>query len=206
MAMATASGLVEFARSQVGCAYLYGAFGQTVTDTLIAQKKAQYPSMYTDSYVSKALKLKGKTAYDCCGLIKCYYWQGKYQAKSDLSANGLYAAATQKGGLASLPEEPGLLLWRDGHVGVYIGQGELVEARGIDYGVVRAKVKDRNFTNWCRCPFVSYPEVAVSGEPDLKKLMDLGLVTPEDGFSAMDAPVKAGQFLAVLERVAAKLK
>ena len=39
----------------------------------------------------------------------------------------------------------GTVLWKQGHVGVYIGNGECVEAKGINYGTIKSNVKD---TKW----------------------------------------------------------
>ena len=43
-------------------------------------------------------------------------------------------------------------------IGVYIGNGEVIEARGHAYGVVKSKLKDRNFTQYGYAPsdFVTY--------------------------------------------------
>lgn len=51
---------------------------------------------------------------------------------------------------------PGLLVWKDGHVGVYVGNGVVVESRGVDSGVVRTFLKDRPWTNWAECFLVDY--------------------------------------------------
>ncbi len=207
--MVTAAGLAAYARQQVGKAYLYGSFGQSVTDGFIAQKKTQYPAMYTAEYCAKAKRLIGKTAFDCVGLIKACYWNGTYDAKTDLSADGMYRAATKKGGLANLPEQPGVLVWRSGHIGVYVGGGEVVEARGIDYGVVRTKLTDRNFTNWCQCPYIDYPAVAGAASTAVKtpkqKLLDLGVIVPGDGLDHPAQPLSQGVFLEVMARALTKL-
>ena len=44
----------------------------------------------------------------------------------DVSANGLYNAAIEKGPIATLPEIKGLIVSKNGHVGVYIGNGEVI--------------------------------------------------------------------------------
>lgn len=43
-----------------------------------------------------------------------------------------------------------------GHVGVYIGNGKVVEARGHDYGVVETNLVDRGWTQWGKCPYIEY--------------------------------------------------
>ena len=172
----TNNGLVEFAKSKVGSAYMWGAFGQAVTEGFIQQKKRQYPSHYTDEYIAKCRKNTGKRAYDCVGLIKAYYWDGGYNAVTDIGANTMYERASVKGAINTIPEKPGVCVWRSGHIGVYIGNGEVIEARGIDYGVVKTKLNDRDFTNWLECPYIEYE--AASEESIVIRLGDTVTVKP----------------------------
>lgn len=58
----------------------------------------------------------------------------------------------KNGAIATLPDVPGVLLFSSGHVGVYIGGGYAVEARGFNYGVVKTRVKDRTWTDWSYMP------------------------------------------------------
>ena len=74
----------------------------------------------------------------------------RFEGRPDSSANGMMANAKIMGGktasqnlgvtwgyLANIPERPGVLVWRDGHIGVYIGNKLVIESRGVDYGVVK---------------------------------------------------------------------
>ena len=61
-----------------------------------------------------------------------------------------------KGTIVTLPELPGLILWKNGHVGIYIGNGEAIEAKGFSYGIVKTKVKGRGWTHWFRSPYIDY--------------------------------------------------
>ena len=55
-----------------------------------------------------------------------------------------------------MPETPGLAVWRSGHIGVYVGDGEVIEAMGTAYGVVRTKLAERSWTAWLEIPYISY--------------------------------------------------
>lgn len=55
-----------------------------------------------------------------------------------------------------MPDIIGVLVFMDKHVGVYIGNGEVVEARNFDCGVQKTKLKDRKWTRWGYCPFIEY--------------------------------------------------
>ena len=74
----------------------------------------------------------------------------------DVGADQLYNNATEKGPISTLPEIPGLILHAEGHVGIYIGGGYAIEAMGTRYGVVKTRVANRNWTGWCKSPYIMY--------------------------------------------------
>ena len=74
----------------------------------------------------------------------------------DITANEMYHAATVSGTIDTIPETPGLAVWHDGHIGVYIGNGEVVEAMGTRYGVVKTKLEGARWTHWLKIPYISY--------------------------------------------------
>lgn len=177
----TAIGLVEYAKAQLGRPYWYGTFGQKASKELYDQKKDQYPKQYAWEYAPGAA---GKKVHDCVGLIKGYLWcdspddtKPTYNPAQDKSANAMLTACKTKGEIATMPEVTGLLVFYDGHVGVYIGSGEVIEARGRKYGVVKTKLAGRPWTSWGYCPYITYkvPEQTETGKtvsvnlPVLKK-------------------------------------
>ena len=160
--MKTASGLVAYAKAQLGRPYWYGTYGQAASESLYKKKKNQYPKYYWWKYAGES----GVKVHDCVGLIKGYLWSDdkndltpKYNASQDKSANGMYSACQKKGKIATMPDVPGVLVFMDHHVGVYIGNGEVIEARGHNYGVVTTKLSEREWTKWGYCPYITYAEV-----------------------------------------------
>lgn len=154
----TAKGLVEYAKAQIGKPYWYGSFGQAASREFYEQKKGQYPNQYTWEYDGTTKKV-----HDCVGLVKGYLWCDSpedttpvYNSAQDLSANGMRSACKTKGEMNTMPEIPGLLVFFNGHVGVYIGNGEVVEARSRRYGVYKSKLVDRPWTSWGYCPYIVY--------------------------------------------------
>ncbi len=146
---------VEFAKSllsnQAPTWYMYGVNGQRITESLIQIKKKQYPKQYTDDKI-KILRTKiGKIGYDCSSIADVFTGQDK-------SADGWLANATEKGPIETIPELPGVTVHYPGHMGVYIGNGEVVEARGTNYGIVKTKLKDRPWKNWAKMPGIEYIE------------------------------------------------
>jgi len=161
----TNSGLVAYCEAQLGNPYWYGTYGQTASEKLYLGKKKQYPSRYrADDFPSQY----GKRVHDCSGLVKGYLFSDtpqsapKYDASYDWSANTTRAKSNAQP-IASLPELPGALVFMEGHVGVYIGGGEVIEARGHSYGVVKTKLAKRAWLWWGKHPAVRYDtEVSVS--------------------------------------------
>ena len=89
----------------------------------------------------------GRTA-DCIGLIKGYGW---YDCESgsitygtngmpDIGADTMYENATEKGTIDTIPETLGLALWHEGHIGIYIGNGQFIHAANTNDGVIISDV------------------------------------------------------------------
>lgn len=181
MTMFTASQLVAFVISMIGMPYWYGTCVYICSQSLLNSKSKQYGPPKYSHYVSSRMSRyksdieKKLVCMDCIGMIKGFFWtnggQGvldyikggakftnKYASNGcpDKSANGmlewLKKQGCKNGKIATLPEVPGILLFCSGHVGVYIGGGYAVEARGFKYGVVKTKVKSRSWTDWAYLP------------------------------------------------------
>ena len=98
------------------------------------------------------------------GLIKSYGWLDpeamtiRYETNGmpDIGADAMYYRAQVKGGIHTIPEVPGLAVWHSGHIGVYIGDGEVIEAMGTVYGVVKTRLDERGWTHWLEIPYINY--------------------------------------------------
>lgn len=169
----TNTGLVKHAKAALAdkTKYMWGGIYRPITDAYVEQLAKMYPAQYTSArkQLLKALP-DGYYGIDCVGLIKSYYWGGKgskgYQGATDVNAHGMYNSAKIKGKIDTLPEQPGLVLYckTRPHVGIYIGNGEVIEStlssRGD--GVAKTKLKDFAWEYWCQCPYVyadNAPEV-----------------------------------------------
>ena len=147
-----------------GWGYVWGTYGNVLTDSLFDYKLEQYPDgvgNYEDFI--EANWLGGRTT-DCVGLIKGYGWLDPdtltigyaTNGMPDYGANQMYRSASVSGTIDTIPEIPGLAVWCDGHIGVYIGNGEVIEAMGTRYGVVKTKLADRNWTHWLKIEYINY--------------------------------------------------
>ena len=176
----TAEGLVEFARKALVTphVYLWDGNGEYLTDEVLDALAAEYPNWYTpDRYgVRKALCNKGIRGWDCIGLIKSYVWHDYsqyhpegYKAELDYCTRTLRADESLFfGEMKDLPEIPGIVLWKQGHVGVYEGGGFVLESTGSGPngeevpgkigGVRRSRIEEKPWEKWVKFPGIQYPE------------------------------------------------
>ncbi len=90
-------------------------------------------------------------AVDCSGLIYSY-------ASGERTGDAQLSAASESGSVCNgIPRVHGLGLYQPGHVGVYVGNGMSVDARGSDYGVCYSSVDYMNWKTWFKLSNVSYP-------------------------------------------------
>ncbi len=163
-------GLVEYVLAQVGKPYWWGTFGQTANAGLLAAKRQQYPSYYTANDFAGQF---GQKVHDCVGLIKGYLWcdtpdsEPIYKAAQDVAVSGLYLTCKEHGSIDTMPDLPGVCVFMQnmGHVGVYIGNGEVIEAMGHAYGVVKSKLAGRGWALWGKPRWISYTDAATPAQP-----------------------------------------
>lgn len=107
---------------------------------------------------------------DCVGLDKYARWVRPdgtvpYDPNTDLNEQMLFDKAKRDGmkwGLVSqMPEVVGLAVWYRGHIGFYLGNNKVLEARGGQYGVVITQLDRRPWTHYFYNPFVDYEEDAM---------------------------------------------
>jgi hypothetical protein len=76
----------------------------------------------------------------------------------DCTVNGLLAQASEYGPVAVMPDIPGLAVQMDGHIGVYVGNGEVIEAQGNRSGVKKTKLNGRGWKWYIKVPGIYYEE------------------------------------------------
>lgn len=164
----TSDGLVEYVKNVLHTPptrYAWGGLMRVCTSNYLNQLAKMYPYKYTaqrKAYLANYYH--SLYLCDCVGLIKSYYFGGvgspKYNAQYDFNTLGMYHVAEVKGPICTLPEEPGVILYMKGHVGVYIGSGKCIECTLGDYGdgVVQTRVYGRGWTHWLKLPMIDYPD------------------------------------------------
>lgn len=135
----TAQGLTEHVKKALISPniYVWGGIGEYLTDEILDEKIARFNEWYTPERIEfrRMLCNRGIRGYDCIGLILSYCWNdysqdntGFFKEDEWLTTTELIQKDLLKGAMEDLPERPGLVLWRKGHVGVYIGDGKVVES------------------------------------------------------------------------------
>lgn len=159
---------------EAGWGYVWGTYGSVLTRSYLASKAKQYPDNVgaMEDFIKD--NWLGRRTADCIGLIKGYGWLNadtkaiEYGANGmpDVNADGMYRNATEKGAISTMPEIPGLAVYKEGHIGVYIGGGYVIEAMGTRYGVRKTQLSRGTWTHWLKIPYISYEPVITDSEDD----------------------------------------
>ena len=132
--------VVQFAKSKVGCGYVWSAEGQILTEDELDYLYSQYPKNIDKSIVRKWI---GQQVYDCSGFVmKAFEKVNIY-----LNHNAQYAWEEtdwlRKGKIKDYPKDKVCILYRYNsdkgkmtHTGIYIGGGLFIHAKGSEDGVV----------------------------------------------------------------------
>jgi len=135
---------IHFGKNRYG--YVYGAQGQVWTKELALEfaRTGSKPDAY---YLIECDQWLGRRVVDCSGMVIEGYrhFIPKYP---DQTANGLISRCTETGDMAVLPEIQGVCVWKPSHIGIYIGDGMVVESRGTDYGVVISPLGTQPWQKW----------------------------------------------------------
>jgi len=152
---------LQYARAQIARQYWYGTFGQLGSPELLKEKRNQYPSMYKKWDPKSFEDGFGEKVHDCIGLaVKGYMMSpspedpARYIAKYDVSADDMMDLCKISGDISTMPDIPGVLVWKPGHIGIFEGDKVTIEAKGHAYGVVRTK--DTKWKKWGLCPWWEY--------------------------------------------------
>lgn len=154
----TGTGLADFALEKLGMPYFYGAkiTHGALTEKFMCEMHQKFPGLVDDEYLEKAIAQKqvGKINVDCSGLI------GAYRGK-ERSSSQLYSTAYVRLPIGTSSDfAVGTVLWKRGHVGIYIGKQNknmyCVEAKGINYGTILSRVEDTDWKAGLTFPDIRY--------------------------------------------------
>ena len=146
--------------------YVWGSHGNVLTSSEFKRLKKVFGANVTDKEDYIKSHWLGRRTSDCVGLIKGYGWYNeesgtiKYgtNGMADVTADGMFSAATEKGPINTMPDIPGLAVWHQGHIGVYIGNGYVIHAANTYDGVIKTPITSSGWTHWLKVPYINYIE------------------------------------------------
>lgn len=156
--------------------YVWSTFGKVLTPAILTSILKQYPNNVCayEAFIRQNW-MRCRTT-DCVGLMKSYIWWTAngpvYKAANDINANMAYDRATAKGPINTIPKTVGTCVYKKGHIGVYEGNGYVIEAAGTKRGVVRTPLRGAGstpWTHWLEYPGITYIKEEVLRFKDVDK-------------------------------------
>ena len=146
--------------------YVWGSHGNVLTASELKRLEKTFGSHVTDKEEYIKSHWLGRRTSDCVGLIKGYGWYDetsgiiKYgtNGMKDVTADGMFNAAVEKGPISTMPDIPGIAVWHQGHIGVYIGNGYVIHAANTYDGVIKTPITSSGWTHWLKVPYINYIE------------------------------------------------
>lgn len=163
--------------------YVWGTSGTVLTQDALDSLAETFPDnvgapKYYDFIKDNWI---GRRTADCAGLIKGYLWLNPETHEVEYGSNGfsdgtsddLFNSSTENGTMDTMPDIPGICVWHEGHVGIYIGNDTVIEAMGTEKGVVRTTLStDSRWTNWFMMPGMTYWETVPEPTPEPTEASD----------------------------------
>ena len=142
-----ASTIVEYAKSKIGCGYIWGATGQTCSQALINK-------LLSNGHVNPNIAKKwiGKQVFDCAGLVAKAFQQVGIKMATGATSAWKVTNWQSKGTISNYQKDKVCVLYKEEsgrmqHTGIYIGNGEFIHASGSKIGVVKEKMPGK-WTHW----------------------------------------------------------
>lgn len=152
------SGGITYHKDRWG--YVYGGQGELYTEELAKKWAGQKRSGKTSAYFLTSAKqwyTPPRRVVDCSGLI-VQAFRTRTPEYADRSSGTFKAQFTKSGVIGAIPETAGLAVWKEGHIGIYLGGGKVCESRGVAYGVVISDFKAQKWTHYGRLRDVEYDD------------------------------------------------
>ena len=165
--MIRAADLVEYALKAVGGGYIYGSRGQVCSRKLREDCAAANPSQAHNILVVGE-RWDGHRVWDCSGIMRGA-WTTLAAYKSGGATTIYNKWCSRKGTIDTMPDVPGTFVCRGtptnmAHIGVYVGKGMVVDARGTKQGVLYGRLASypAGWTHWCQADDVDFDAVEPS--------------------------------------------
>lgn len=151
------SEFIKLLKTKIGCGYVLGSQGEIMTQALL--DSLSHWNTSTNNTIAK--KWIGKQCFDCSGLIVWALQHLRFIGEEeDYTASALYTSKCTPVTKEQL--QPNDLVFikdsRIRHVGIYIGDGKVIEAKGTSYGVVESTLANSGFNLYGRLKFELEPK------------------------------------------------
>lgn len=150
-----------------GYGYIWGAKGEVATEALLqrcisaARKAGTYTFTAPKINYARTLIAAKLHVTDCSGLLTLA------AEISPIGSAQIWAACSNKGtNLATIPNTPGLVVYRLGHIGIYVGDGVVCESggysKGVLYSPLYAPATGKPWTGWGYWNQIDYTSAPVT--------------------------------------------
>jgi LysM repeat protein len=159
---------IEYHKDRWG--YVLGGQGELYTEELAKKWAGVKRSGKTAAYFITSAKqwyTPPRRIADCSGLI-VQAFRTQTPDYYDRSADTFKAQFVKSGPVDEIPETAGLAVWKDGHIGIYLGNGKVCESRGVAHGVVISDLKTQKWTHYGKLKGVEYDNSYVLFRKEVK--------------------------------------
>ena len=141
--------VIDWVLSKKGSGYAFGSSGQRLTKKLYEELRRKYGKNFNNN----TKKWLYKEVYDSAGLVKKAFEQAGIKLPHGATSSWKNGDWKEKGDIKHMPSNQVCVLYRRGsdgmvHSGIYLGNGNVIEAKGSAYGVVETSLKDGHWTDY----------------------------------------------------------
>lgn len=182
--MINVSALINYGRDAVGGGYCYGSSGEVCSLARRKEWATWNPSQATN-LLGICAKWDGMKVWDCSGLFRGA-WRTLDKSRSGGATTIWKTWCTGiKGTIDTMPNIPGIAVFRqDGtsmaHIGLYVGDGMVVDARGSAQGVLYGTLASYGkWSHWALLDDVDYKDT--QPKPEEPTVLWTGYVKTKTG-------------------------